>query len=299
MIARVLLISALYWLCFTTAADAFDRRRNLPLNAAVGLADAIVIAHAVRVPDLNVRNNVETADVQIAEAVKGSFEYNELTVQLHPDHLRALGPMEEGEKYILFLREVNSEPFFYEVMLDGTTVHKKKRARDVEVAVTRMPDWSEPQRGLSTLVVPEKFQVGVNENIDLWVGYRNVGHRDVVLSYRSWPLDAHTYWELTIEAEGGEVITPLEHPHVTEADIEDYFSKNGSRFDLTLEPGQSHFFPVPRINSAKPGWGYKERLDFKFYPIAEPGDYKITASGHHLLRNVVTTAEPLRVRVEP
>jgi hypothetical protein len=53
---------------------------------------------------------------------------------------------------------------------------------------------------------------------------------------------------------------------------------NPHRFDLALKPGES-FFCLDRISSAEPGWGFKERIDFRYYPMAVPGEYAISAVG--------------------
>jgi len=67
---------------------------------------------------------------------------------------------------------------------------------------------------------------------------------------------------------------------------------------VPLEPGQSFFIHVDRINSAEPGWGYKGRLDFKYYPVTEPGRYSIRVTGYNLYGDRAMTTERFEIWVE-
>ncbi|MEE9271424.1 MAG: hypothetical protein V3V49_14315 [Candidatus Krumholzibacteria bacterium] len=271
---------------------------QLPLNAAIGVADVIVVSVVERAPDFAVRRSHETAKIRVLEVLKGELEQDTLTVQLHPNHPRALGLWKAGKRYIVFLTRHLEGRERFEVMLDGTSSFDKKSARSIRSAAPRVPRWSGSQHGLASLLIPEKFDLDPGENLDLWIGYRNVTQHDIVLSYRNWPLESHTYWDLRVESDSRGTIAPRSHPHVSQSDIVEYFSANPHDFELTLEPGESYFFPLSRVNSAEHGWGYKERLDFKYYPITDPGRYSIIAVGHHVGRDTLTRAEPLQVWVK-
>ena len=297
--ARLLVVAATVLGLTACAVNArASDRRHLPRNAAIGVADVVVVAVVDRVPEFAVRRANETVDIRVVDVLKGDTPGDRITAQLIPNHWRALGPLVRGKKYIVFLREVFDGTQRFEVMVDGTLAFNRKTARSIRSAAERMPGWSEAQRGLATLLVPEKFKVKTGEHLDLWVGYKNVTGRDVVLTYRDWPLDSHTYWELWVESESEGTITPISHPHLSRSDIVDYFSANAHHFDMTLEPGETYFFPLIRVNSAEQGWGYKERLDFKYYPMKAPGRYSIIALGHHVRRDTLTRAEPLQVWVK-
>ncbi|MFQ5511419.1 MAG: hypothetical protein ACE5EO_06175 [Candidatus Krumholzibacteriia bacterium] len=286
-------------LCLAAAVvNAYDRR-YLPLNAAVGVADVIVVAAVEAAPDGSVRHDRESAAIRVLEILKGDVTSDRLTVSLHPGHWRALGRWNAGDRHIVFLREPRpAAGRMMEVMLDGTCPYEASTARSVRFAADELPSWSGSQRGVATLLVPEKFRVDPGEDIDLWIGYKNVTSRDVVLSYRNWPLESHTYWELWVESDAAGTVSPVSHPHVSPAEVTEYFSTNPHLFELTLEPGQTYFFPLLRVNSAEHGWGYKERLDFKYYPMKAPGRYSITALGHHVRRDTMTRAEPLQVWIK-
>ena len=68
-------------------------------------------------------------------------------------------------------------------------------------------------------------------------------------------------------------------------------------FDVTLE--QREIFPlfVDRLTSAESGWGYKERLDFGYYPMTRPGRYRITVTAHG--SGETASAEPFEVTLAP
>ena len=59
-----------------------------------------------------------------------------------------------------------------------------------------------------------------------------------------------------------------------------------------------HFYPIQRVNSAKPDWGHKESLDFKSYPITQPGSYEIAAIAHNLYDGADLRTGKVRIWVE-
>jgi hypothetical protein len=82
------------------------------------------------------------------------------------------------------------------------------------------------------------------------------------------------------------------------AGIRDFFSRNEHRFDYTLKPGEAFFLYLDRVNVAEAGWGYRERLDFRHYPMSSPGEYAISAAGRFFHAGPAITGRPFRVRVE-
>ena len=278
------------------SARGYDRL-FLPLNAAVGQADAVVVAVIRSAPDVvTTMQGGSTADVRVTRVLDGEVAKGPLTVRLDAMQVHAIGVMKSGEKFVLFLSAVRDD--LRTVLLDGTRSYEAKYAAGIADTARRLPGWSKPVQGLSALAVPVAFEVVETDDVDLWLGYRNVTGEPIELRYRTWPLAARTSWRLEVRHEDGEPIAPRPHPHVTKAEIEDYFSKHGHRFDLKIAPGEAYFFPLQRINSAKPGWGYKERLEFAYYPMAKAGKYTITVRGHNLLgQNGVFVAEPVTVRV--
>src|SRR5262249_32915805 len=181
-------------------------------------------------------------------------------------------------------------------------------ASRLAAAIPLVPGWSEAPDGLAAILVPDHepataagqdpFRYRAGDPVLVWAGYRNQSPRAITLRYRDWPLASHTHWDLRVERVGAGVVAPVAHPHVDQAAIRDFFSRNPHTFDLTLKPGEAFFLFVDRINSAEPGWGYKERLDFQFYPMSTPGEYPISAIGRFYPPGTALATRALRVWVE-
>lgn len=295
-ICLVPLIAALATATVSEKATAFSRA-YLPLNVAVLQADAIVKAKTIRAPH-GYRTAERTAMVEVQQVFKGSLKTGPLSIELQTTHELALGYLHPGKTSLLFLRSLSTGPLKFEVMLDGTSLHSEKTAKSIETAVELNPAWSEPQNGLSTVLTAEKFRLGINDDVNLWIGYKNTSSKDITLKYSNWPLQTHTFWKLKVVPKEGKEIKALDHPSLTQAKIDHYFSRFPMSHQVQLKPGKSTFFHIPRINSAKPGWGYKEKLDFQYHPMTAPGKYTISAFAHHLFSKSIITAKGLQVWLE-
>ena len=276
---------------------ASDRARQ-PLNVAIAQADAIVVGKTIKVVTALHPAVEDVAEVEVISLLKGAIEVRSLTLRMDPliDH----GPerLVADRRYILFLSQNNRSASAFELMSDGTRPYEEAAADQIAAAVELMPQWSRPERGVAMIAVPEKFTYKLGEAINLIVGYKNLSAAEIVLRYRDWPLDVHSHWTLNILSQRGGIVPPTPHPHLSRGEITEYFSKHGNSFTMPLKPGQSFFIHVDRINSAEQGWGYKERLDFKYYPITEPGRYSIVVTGHNLYGDTTMTAEVFGIRVE-
>jgi hypothetical protein len=266
-------------------ANAFKRVIQ-PLNVAIAQADAIVVGRTTRVPERLSADPGQTAEIDISRVLKGELPKGAFTVQLNEFHVRALGALQPGQEYLVFLSAVRGKPRTHEVMLDGTQPFTSQAVEEVASLISLTPAWSEPQEGISTVLVPERYRIKSSEDLNLFVGCRNVSDRTITLLYHDWPLDTHTYWELIVISAAGDKIAAAQHPTLTPESINDYFSTNPRSYGVALEPGQEHFYAIQRVNSAKPGWGHKESLDFKYYPITQTGSYEIAAIAHNLYDGV-------------
>lgn len=287
---------AFVFVAFSSKANAFQRI-HLPLNVAVVQADAIIEARTTRVPQ-NFHPSGDSAEVEIKRVFKGSLKPGIFTIQLHSLHVMALGRLQLEKDYIFFLRSIGTETPKFEVMFDGTRLHTDADVRLIASAVELSPAWSQTQNGLSTLLTAGKFRIKAGEELNLWVGFKNTSNKSITFKYHDWPLETHTYASLDIKPETGDNIKAIPHPTLTQEEINDYFSKFPRSYEITLKPQEEHFFALPKINSAKPGWGYKEKLDFKYYPITKPGKYTITATMHHFLHDSLLIAGGLTVWME-
>ena len=87
---------------------------------------------------------------------------------------------------------------------------------------------------------------------------------------------------------------------VPEAGLESGTSSraNGHRFDYTLKPGEAFSLYLDRVNMAESGWEYRERRDFRHYPMSSPGEYALSAAGRFFHAGPAITSRPFRVWVE-
>jgi len=206
--------------------------------------------------------------------------------------------LELDRQYVFFLRAVSKQPGQLEVMLDGTRLYKKEELGGIEATILLTPSWEAPQVGLSTVLVPSSYRIKHGEDLALYFGCKNVSDERIVLRYRDWPLNTHTYCELKVIKEDGGEILASPHPHLTPDKIQSYFARFQHSYEIALEPNQEFFFGVASVNSAKAGYGYKETLDFKYYPMANVGKYELRATLHNLRAGAALVSGALRIWVE-
>ncbi|MBI2377726.1 MAG: hypothetical protein HYV07_27235 [Deltaproteobacteria bacterium] len=149
---------------------------------------------------------------------------------------------------------------------------------------------------LESVLVSKKRTWAKDEDVDLQVIVENGGASAIPWKLRTWPPSEHSYCELEIKGLGGKHVPPTDVP-IARKDIEDYFSKHGPSGDYDVPPGRAQRLTLDRINSAKPGWGYKETLGFRYYPLP-PGTYQIAARCSRYFPKTVET-NPITIEVTP
>ncbi len=112
--------------------------------------------------------------------------------------------------------------------------------------------------------------------VDLFVLARNVGKAAVDFTYKSWPEAQQSRCSLRILDAAKRTIDAKDVP-ISKQDIAAYFSKFGRTYKLKIEPGESWMIHLPRVTTAAAGWGYKEELGFKYYPVATHGPHTVAA----------------------
>ena len=277
-------------------AGAFSRM-VFPLPVVVAQAEAIVVARTTRVPERPSLDR-QFVELEIVKVLKGNLPQGPLKVQQHEMHWHVHPALKADQQYIFFLRPSDRDRSIQEIMLDGMCPYTEQTAKEYEALISQTPAWSAPANGLSTAIVPEKYRVRAGEDLNLFIGCRNTSDQKIVLKYSDWPLETHTFWELTIVPEGGVAIAAEKHPTLKPEDINEYFSKFPHPYDVPLEPHQEFFYRVQRVNSARQGWGHKQELDFKFYPMTKAGAYDIGARCQHLRPGTEVVAKGLRVWIE-
>jgi hypothetical protein len=112
--------------------------------------------------------------------------------------------------------------------------------------------------------------------VDLFILARNVGTAPIEFTHRDWPLPVQSMCFLRITDAAGKAVDAQDAP-ISKQDIATYFSKYGHTWKMKVEPGESHWIYLHRVTSAVPGYGYKEDLGFKYYPVTKHGPHSVSA----------------------
>jgi hypothetical protein len=283
-------------------------RPYTPLTVSIAGAEVIAAVRVLSVPvSASSGGSPARVEASLLRTFKGSPAGLWLTLVLAPFQGDLVHRLVPGREYVVFLAPA-SAPGEYRLTDPTLLPYDESQASRLDGVVSLVPAWSDASAGLASIAVPDHdpsiaegrdpFRYRVGEPVLLWSGYRNVSSRNIVLRYRDWPLDSHTCWHLRMERVGAGAVESLAHPHVDMNQIRDFFSRNPHRFEQTLRPGEMFFLYLDRINVAEPGWGYKERLDFRYYPMAIPGEYTMSAVGRFFHPGVPVTSRVLRVWVD-
>ncbi|QIF04191.1 hypothetical protein [Roseimicrobium sp. ORNL1] len=282
-------------LCAARSASALSRAYQ-PLVVTIAQADAIVEANVTTLSASNAKMGSTT--ITVNRVLKGKVAEGTMDVTMSEISRYWVGiPWKEGGRFILFLQQRRGQAGF-EIMDHGSRPHTDDDASEIASLIQRLPGWSKPENGLSTLLTTERVRYRVDDEIDLCVGCRNDSDTDIKIRYTDWPRETSSRWKLEVQKEGDALIAAQPHPTITPKDIEDYFSKHGRTYAVTLKPGEHHWVYLKRINTAKPGWGYKEELDFKYYPMTSPGKYTLSVIGENLLAKGWIKAGSIEVTLE-
>lgn len=270
-------------------SDACDRPRSPLEDAGIGVAAADVVA-TVEVSSL--AGGVATA--KVLEVLKGAGPDAAPGKSLRVEAVRSLQEVaprggcgeafaEVGKEYLALLWRP----------LDGASAHRlvdpiggwKPAAADLRRAMAEAiardhprSAWSAPGQGLRTMLLRGGPSPGGKDEIDLLVLLRNVGRAPLVLTHRDWPEAERSDCRLQIASVPTKKPVEARDVPIPKKDIADYFSKHGRRFEATIAPGEARFLTLQRVTTAAPGWGYKEDLGFRYYPVAEHGPHRIVAA---------------------
>jgi len=158
-------------------------------------------------------------------------------------------------------------------------------------------DWSEPVDGISILLRSEQSKYIAGEDINLLFIIRNTSQEPIVIPYRDYPFETQTYWALDVRRSGSQTVGPTPHPHLTKDSIKDYFSKHGRERNMKINPGEIRSHYLPRINTAKNGWGYKEKLRFAYYIMDKPDTYTVSAELYNAFPGNILKTKPIEIRI--
>lgn len=124
--------------------------------------------------------------------------------------------------------------------------------------------------------------LGDEKELDLFVVVRNVGAAPLDFTYSDWPEATASTCRVELVPSGAKQPLPAKPAPIARADIVDFFSKNGRSYAVPLAPGSARLHLLQRVTTAAPGWGYKEALGFRYWPVPAPGLHAVTVECRNL-----------------
>lgn len=320
-----ILIAAGIWLWLFPAA-MHARIKTYPASVEIGMADAIVIATARRFID------TDTDSPEVAFAVqrylRGSGPRDELSVSLPPGSQlvdpdapsgspvcgqpladsdpeeRSLERVTLVSGIVMEIRCRDSYLLYLGRGLEGRyrlqrafSADDTERMEILRKLLPHVPSWGAPRQGLAAMLVTDMPRVAAGDDIEVSLGLKNVG--DVPLHlHLGGTRDQRSHFTLSIAGPDGRLVEARPHPELDQ-DSMDYFFRHMSAVEtLTLGPGEAKFLPAEPINSARGGWGYKQRIDFSYYPMPQRGRYRMTGKAHRFLAGTAPETRVLVVWVD-
>lgn len=164
---------------------------------------------------------------------------------------------------------------------------RRKTIKELLAKEAPSSDWRfSASTGLYARLVTGKRSYKGKEELNLSIIFLNHTNRNLTLNYRTWPKSEHSYCNLLISSKKGKVAAvPVP---IDRSKIENYFSKHGHRYDHVLTKDSSFEFGISSISTAQKGYGYKEKLNFQYYPLS-PGSYNIAASCKNFFGATINT----------
>lgn len=267
-------------------ADACDRAESPlePAAVAVAVADVAAVVEVTRADE-------GVAAVRLTSVLKGAVRAGDtLSVRARTGHLldRCGGiPLESGKRYVVALWSPSGALSDYQPVdeyggIRPYSAENEKAFRDALGQKHPRSPWGPIASGIAAQLVRAPREPGVRGDVDLVVVLRNTTDRPQELAYDSWPLATQSACTLEIVSLATRQPVAARDVPIPKPDIEKYFSQHARRFKIRLDPGTAYTLYLPRVTSAHPGWGYKEELGFRYYPITRPGPHTITATCRNL-----------------
>ena len=162
----------------------------------------------------------------------------------------------------------------------------------VKAAIQLVPKWRTMASGLAVVLLPKIDAWPASDALALQFGVRNVGDHAIKINYGGESQAKRAFVALDFVDRSGKRVAALPHPDLDAKAMREFFNLFGASKPILLAPGDNFFQRLDQINRAGGGMGYKEELDFQFYPLA-PGRYTVVARGMNYLPGVVlSTSAP-------
>jgi len=197
-------------------------------------------------------------------------------------------------RYVLFLGQGADGGFKLQSAVDASD---RQQVRALRALLPKVPSWGEPTQGLAAIIVTDTPRVALGDDIDVSMGVKNLGDTPIEL-HVGGGRQQRSHFTLDIRGPAGKQVEPQPHPSLTASSFAEFFAHQSRARTFTLQPGESTFLPRESINSAEAGWGYKEDLDFQFYPMRSRGRYRIVGTAQRFLLDAEPRSMPLYVVID-
>jgi hypothetical protein len=309
------------------AAAAQSRIRTYPASVEIGMADAIAIGTAVRFYQPGDDGTVGVG-FAVESYLRGSGPRGRLLVQLPqfsglieahgtPESRRCAVPVPQNDdgqrslervtvvggssfeircrdRHVLYLRRSPDGRYHLQRTFPASESERLDRLREL---LAHVPAWGKPRQGLATILVTDTPRVAPGDDIEVSLGLKNVS-RTPLLLHLGGARDERSHFTLVIVGPDGQRVAAQPHPELDADSMAHFFRHMSEIRTLRLEPGEANFLPSESINSARGGWGYKEQLDFSYYPMPQPGRYRIFGTAQRFLPDAAPQTEVLEIRVD-
>ena len=204
-----------------------------------------------------------------------------------------------GAQRIFYLTQTPSAKDAREKVVHLSRVGPATRAEiaRIRAAIRLVPKWRTTASGLAVVLLPKIDVWPASDGLALQFGIRNVSDHAIQLNYGGNTRAQRSFVALDIVDRSGNKVAALPHPDLDANAMREFFVLFGASKPVILVPGEYFFQRLDRINKAGEGRGYKEELDFQFYPLA-PGRYTVVARGMNYLPGVVLSTAALEVDVK-
>jgi hypothetical protein len=253
------------------------RRDPLPPDLALALADVVVEARV---------DHVDASGLTVTprKIHKGAMAKKQAQVlgNFDREYMACYGAfLEKGDTYLFLLSDRLPGETAFRVIdsLDGVlSLSAAKHVLQTRLVAT---PWARRADGLWLKAVLGKETFAANEEFNVALFFRNATTTGRTLKFRSWPSTDRTACAMQ-----GAGIAGMPVP-IAKTEIDDFFARVGPKFDIDLGAGEIFRWGLAKVTTAVPGYGYKEWLDFQYYPL-QPGRYEASivcrGFGKELLR---------------
>jgi hypothetical protein len=183
------------------------------------------------------------------------------------------------------------------ITLSRVGTARRAEIAGLQTAIQRLPKWRTTAFGLAVILLPKIDAWPDAQGLSLRFGIRNVSDHPIQLHYGGNRRAQRSFVALDIVDRRGKHVAGLPLPYVDAKDMQEFFVLFGASKPIWLAPGEYFFQGLDRITQAQAGGGYKDELDFQYYPLA-PGRYRVVARGLNYITGAELTTAPIEIRVE-